>query len=67
MSEEKQDWIFTFGVNDPLGKYYVVIHDTLSNARFRMEERFAQNWAMMYKTREEAGTEKYGLKEIVLK
>lgn len=67
MSNKKQDWIFTFGVGDPLGKYCVVIYDDISNARIRMCERFGRQWSMQYPSREDAGVEKYELKEIVLK
>jgi len=46
--EEKETWIFTFGVNhSPYENRYVEIYDTFTNARKKMFEVFGARWAMI--------------------
>lgn len=64
MSDRARDWIFTFGVDHPLGKCFVRIHGTDHEAREEMVRRYGLKWAFQYKTEDEAGTQKYHLTEI---
>jgi hypothetical protein len=62
--EEPQDWYFTFGSGQPHEGHYHVIHDTYEGARVKMNQRFGNKWSMTYKSAEEAGVERWGLKEL---
>jgi len=56
---------FTFGFGQPYENCYHVIEAKNSEkARVEMFRRFGQKWSMQYNTAEEAGVEKYHLKEI---
>lgn len=61
---EVRDWIFTFGCGQAYAGRYCVIHGTFDEARDEMFRRHGRQWAMQYRTEEEAGVEKYGLKEL---
>lgn len=61
----EREFIFTFGVNHPLGKCYVVVRaaDAVV-AREKMFCTYGQRWAFQYESREAAGAERYGLREV---
>ena len=60
-----QEFIFTFGVNHPLGKCYVVVGVTDSTeARELMFRTYGSRWAFQYESREAAGVERYDLREV---
>ncbi len=63
--EKKQDWYFTFGCgqNPGLG-YYVKIYGTATSAREEMVKRYGQKFAFQYGSADEAGVDKYNLKEV---
>lgn len=62
---EMAEFIFTFGVGHPLKKYYVAIKaPTAARCRELMIEQFGTEWSMQYETKEQAGVDQYGLKEI---
>lgn len=63
-TEERRDWVFTFGCGQPYAGRYVVINGTFEGARARMFEMHGQMWSMQYRTKEDAGVETYGLKEL---
>jgi hypothetical protein len=72
MSNSEQ-WIFTFGfghyhpeTGEPLANRYVVIPGTFSDARQKMVVMFGVKWSMQYASKEEAGVEIYGLRELKL-
>lgn len=61
---EVRDWIFTFGCGQAYAGRYEVIHGTFDEAREEMFRRHGEKWSMQYRTPEDAGVEKYGLKEL---
>ena len=67
------DWIFTFGwgqthpdTGEPLKDCYVRIPGTFEEARERMVARFGTKWAFQYESPEEAGADRFHLREIGL-
>jgi hypothetical protein len=63
-AEETRDWIFTFGCGQPYAGRFEVIHGTFNSACEEMVRRHGQVWSMQYRTKEDAGVETYGLKEL---
>ena len=63
-TEEVRDWVFTFGCGQVFAKRYHVIKGTKDSARDEMFARFGQKWSMQYESKEDAGVEEYGLKEM---
>jgi hypothetical protein len=61
-----KEWVFTFGLGNPfLGDKYVVIRAyTADEAREEMCSYFGTKWAFQYTSREAAGADKYGLREL---
>lgn len=57
-------WFFTFGFNHAHPNGYVVIEGSFSEARAEMYRRFGAKWSMQYENAEEAGVEKYCLKNL---
>ena len=59
------EFIFTFGIDHPLGRCYTVVRAaTRDEARQRMFDVFGLRWAFQYDSREAAGVERWGLREI---
>lgn len=59
------EYIFTFGFNQKHeGRYHVVRANSRDEARDIMVMRFGTEWSMQYDSREDAGVERWGLKEI---
>jgi len=59
------EYIFTFGFGQPnQGCFTVIEASTQHEAREEMHRRYGRKWSMMYDSREEAGVEKWGLREI---
>lgn len=70
-ADEIRDWIFTFGfghelAGEPLRNRFVRIRGTFAEARVEMVRRFGQKWAFQYANEEEAGVERFNLREISL-
>lgn len=79
-SNEKQNWIFTFGSNQPHAGKYVKIYGTWGEARMEMLERYGRNWGFQYSeadwnayveeakeyARQYLGSEKFALVETEL-
>ena len=64
MSEEKE-YIFTFGHGQLYFGRFVAIKAKDSNgARAEMVRRFGLKWSMQYDSRERAGVERWGLREL---
>jgi hypothetical protein len=68
-----ETWIFTFGfgqthpdTGEPLKNCYVAIKGDVTSSRERMVARFGQKWSMQYRSKEDAGVERYNLREIPL-
>jgi hypothetical protein len=73
-----QEWIFTFGSGQRLvppgypdveglslqDRYVRIAGDTWDYARDEMERRFGRQWAFQYHTEEEAGVQRFGLREL---
>lgn len=56
---------FTFGCNQPHENYYHVIEaENSEKARIEMFRRFENHWSMQYDSAEEAGVERFNLREI---
>lgn len=59
------EYIFTFGFGQQHENCYTVIKANTSNeAREEMHRRYGEKWSMQYDSRDEAGVEKWGLREI---
>lgn len=63
-TEEIKDWYFTFGCGQAYAGYYHVINGTFSEARDKMFERFGPKWSMQYGSAEDAGVDRFNLKEL---
>lgn len=68
-----ETWIFTFGfghahpeTGESLANCFVEIEGDIDSTREVMEAHFGNKWAFQYPTRQQAGVEKFKLKEIVL-
>ena len=64
-----QTWYFTFGAghklgNESLGERFIALHGTSAEARNLMHELFGIRWSMQYRSAEDAGVERYSLREI---
>ena len=59
-----REWIFTFGVGQPHAGRFVRITGAWAEARGEMLKRFGQAWSMQYRSEEDAGVERWGLKEF---
>ncbi len=60
-----REFIFTFGCGQPHeGCYTVIQAETRGEAREEMFRRFGQKWSMQYDLREDAGVERFSLREI---
>ena len=58
-------WWFTFGQDpQPRVNNYVVVEGSFSEAREKIIRRFGTKWCGQYSTAEEAGVEKYCLKNL---
>ena len=58
-------YYFTFGFGQVHQNcYHVIVAENEDDARDIMNDRFDNKWSMMYKSAEEAGVEKYNLKEV---
>lgn len=56
---------FTFGCGQAYENcYHVIDANNEAEAREEMFRRFGNKWSMVYKSAEEAGVEKYNLREI---
>jgi len=64
MSERRQDWYFTFGYAHRHPGCYTVIYGTFAEARAEMVRRHGREWAFQYSSAEEAGVERYGLRQV---
>ena len=69
--DELRDWIFTFGfghelAGEPLRNRFVRIWGSHAEARAKMVRRFGQKWAFQYASEDEAGVDRYNLREISL-
>lgn len=71
VSVEQRDWIFTFGfghthprTGESLANCFIRIRGTREAARAEMVKRFALKWAFDYPSEEDAGVERWGLREI---
>ena len=71
MNEPREEWIFTFGsghvhpdTGERLANCYVRVPGDINSSREAMLRRFGQKWAFQYKTPEQAGVERYHLREI---
>jgi len=72
--EDVRDWVFTFycdyriikttSISSPLADCYVVIHGTHAATRKAMFAVYGDRWAFQYPSREEAGVERFGLREV---
>lgn len=60
---KRTKWWFTFG-QAPRVSNYVIIEGSFSEARVKMMRRFGAKWCGQYPTAEEAGVEKYHLKNF---
>lgn len=62
-------WVFTFGVGHGLAGHYVRSPEGMDfmQARMWMIEKFGTAWCAQYESPEEAGAEKYGLVEFMVK
>lgn len=62
---EETGWYFTFGAGQPHeGCYHYVAEPDYMKARDYMINSFGRQWCGQYKTAEDAGVEKWGMKEI---
>ncbi len=59
------EWIFTFGVDTPLGHHFVRIQGTYAEARAEIIRRYGSKWAFQYQSEEAAGVVKYNLTEYL--
>lgn len=66
MTDEKE-FIFTFGVGDEVnaGCFVAINAPDEFSARIKMSLKYGSKWGFCYESREEAGVEKYNLKEII--
>ena len=62
--EVPQDWYFTWGFGYEYPNCYYIIHGTFGSARERMFEVFGPKWAFQYRSADEAGVDRFNLKEI---
>lgn len=64
MDQESQ--VFTFGMGHPLFKnHYIVIRaDTKEECRNIMQSTFGSKWAFQYDTKEDAGVDRWDMKEV---
>lgn len=51
-TDEKTNWIFTFGSNHAFPKRYVKIYGTYQSARSAMMKAFGSKWAFQYSEQE---------------
>jgi hypothetical protein len=61
---EERDWYFTFGCGQAYAGHYHKIYGTFEFAREKMFHRFGAKWSMQYKSAEDAGVERFNLKEV---
>lgn len=71
--KEPEYWVFTFGHNhvhpvtgEPLGKKYLKVAGTMSEARGVVERTFGRNWSMQYRDEVSAGVQRFKLTETTL-
>lgn len=62
--EKEQDYFFTFGGGQAYPNHYIVFHGTYVTAREQMMSRFGRKWSMQYSSKEDAGVDRWGLKEL---
>lgn len=67
---DEREWIFTFGFKHihsgtQMRDRFVRIRGTFEDARAVMVQRFGKTWAFQYESEEEAGVQKFGLREYV--
>ena len=62
--EVRRDWYFTFGGAHAFPNGFVKIHGTYGEARDQMVQWFGDKWAFQYPSAEEAGVERFNLKEV---
>ena len=65
------EWIFTFGfghvhphTGERLANTFIRVSGEDEEAREKMYARFGRKWAFQYATEEQAGVEKYHLREL---
>ena len=62
---ENKTFYATFGCGQPHAKCYIKVYaENEEEAREWMFRQFGDKWSMMYKSAEEAGIEKWNLREI---
>lgn len=62
--DEVRDWVFTFGCGQEHAGHYRVIQGTFNSAREKMCFLHGNQWSMQYRDKEEAGVERWKLKEL---
>jgi hypothetical protein len=64
MSDVIKNWVFTWGSGHPFAGCYIEIHGTHGSAREEMVKYFGIKWCGQYESRDKAGVERYGLKQL---
>ena len=62
--EPSREWIFTFGCGQPNANCFVRITGTYISARAEMMLRYGSRWSMQYASEEEAGVQRFDLREL---
>lgn len=63
--DELKEYIFTFGHGqEHFGRFVAIKALSSGDARAEMFRRFDEKWSMQYESREEAGVERWKLREI---
>lgn len=72
-AEDEQVWYFTFGgdhthpvTGESLRRAYVMLHGAEDSTRDAMFAVFGNRWAFQYSTAEQAGVDRYNLREVAL-
>lgn len=70
-NNESESYVFTFGfgqthpfTGESLADCYVTVSGDRETSRERMLTRFGRNWAFQYKNAQEAGADRFNLREI---
>jgi hypothetical protein len=69
---DRKSWIFTFGANhkhpatgESLLGCFIEVPGNAKTSRERMFESFGPNWAFQYRNREDAGVDRFSLKQLL--
>ena len=63
--EPEQDWYFTFGFgHTPNQNGYIVLRGTCKSTYDEMHRRYGDKWAFQYRSAEDAGVDRFGLRQI---